>query len=25
MADLIDYTRRLFNIRGMEPCRPEDF
>jgi len=25
MGDLIDYTRRLFNIRGIEPCRPEDF
>jgi len=25
MADLIDYTQRLFNIRGIEPCRPEDF
>jgi nucleoside-diphosphate-sugar epimerase len=25
MAELIDYTRRLFNIRGIEPCGPEDF
>jgi hypothetical protein len=25
MGDLIDYTRRLFHIRGIEPCRPEDF
>jgi len=25
MGDLIDYTRRLFNIRGIEPCRPENF
>jgi nucleoside-diphosphate-sugar epimerase len=25
MEKLIDYTQRLFHIRGIEPCRPEDF
>jgi nucleoside-diphosphate-sugar epimerase len=25
IGDLADYTRRLFSIRGIEPCRPQDF
>ena len=25
MGDLIDYTRRLFHISGIEPCTPDDF